>query len=104
MAKWTERGKVKEEVFIKPIEKSQKQVEYESALSYINSKGFDIETNIKKGASGDIAQITVLRNEVKFIDSLGKDRVKIIPLDKDLCKKIAETVINLYIYLKSKEK
>lgn len=103
MAKWTERGKVKEEVFIKPIEKSQKQVEYESALSYINSKGFDVEATMKKAKPKDQVLITIMKDGEKFVDSQGRDRVKIIDLDVDLCKRVAETVINLYLYLKSKE-
>jgi len=104
MAKWTEKGKVKEEVLSKPIEKSQKQVQYESALSYIHSKGFDVETNIVNGKGRGNAEITILRNGTKFYDSLGRDRVKIVSVVVDFVKKVAETVINLYIYLKSKEK
>lgn len=101
MAKW----KIKDEIrVVEKLEKSQKQLEYESALSYINSKGFDIETNIKKEINKDIAEIIVLRNGNRFFDSLGRDRVKKVDLDLNLCKNIAETVINLYIYLKSKEK
>lgn len=99
MAKW----KSKEEEPIKPIEKSQKQVEYESALSYINSKGFDVETTIKRANPKDQVLITIMKDGEKFVDSQGRDRVKIIDLDIDLCKKVAETVINLYLYLKSKE-
>ena len=102
MAKWTEKGKVKE-VPVKPIEKSQKQVEYESALSYINSKGFDVETTIKRAKPKDQVLITIMKDGDKFVDSQGKDRVKVIDLDVDLCKRVAETVINLYLYLKSKE-
>jgi hypothetical protein len=98
MANW--KGGQKEPV----VEKSQKQVEYESALSYINSKGFDVETSLKKAKPKDNVEITIMKDGKKFIDSQGRDRVKIVPIDTDLLKKVAETVINLYIYLKSKEK
>lgn len=102
MTKWTEKGKEKEKP-VKPIEKSQKQVEYESALSYINSKGFDVETTLKRAKPKDQVLITIMKDGEKFVDSQGRDRVKIIDLDVDLCKRVAETVINLYLYLKSKE-
>lgn len=99
MAKW----KAKEEIPVKQIEKSQKQVEYESALSYINSKGFDVETTMKRAKPKDQVLITIMKDGEKFVDSQGRDRVKVIDLDVDLCKRVAETVINLYLYLKSKE-
>jgi len=98
MAKW----KAKEDSPVK-IEKSQKQVEYESALSYINSKGFDVETTMKRAKPKDQVLITIMKDGEKFVDSQGRDRVKVIDLDVDLCKRVAETVINLYLYLKSKE-
>lgn len=101
MAKWKSKDEPKAPV--KPIEKSQKQVEYESALSYIHSKGFDVETTLKRAKPKDQVVITIMRNGEKFIDGKGNDRVKIIDLDVDLCKRVAETVINLYLYLKSKE-
>ena len=101
MAKWKSKDEPK--VPSKPIEKSQKQVEYESALSYIHSKGFDVETTLKRAKPKDQVVITIMRNGEKFIDGKGNDRVKIIDLDVDLCKRVAETVINLYLYLKSKE-
>lgn len=101
MAKWKSKDEPK--VSVKPIEKSQKQVEYESALSYIHSKGFDVETTMKRAKPKDQVVITIMRNGEKFIDGKGNDRVKIIDLDVDLCKRVAETVINLYLYLKSKE-
>lgn len=99
MAKW----KAKEEIPVKPTDKSQKQVEYESALSYINSKGFDVEVTTKRAKTKDQVLITIMKDGEKFVDSQGRDRVKIIELDVDLCKRVAETVINLYLYLKSKE-
>lgn len=102
MTKWTEKGRAKESP-VKPIEKSQKQVEYESALSYINSKGFDVETTLKRAKPKDQVLITIMKDGEKFVDSQGRDRVKVIELDVDLCKRVAETVINLYLYLKSKE-
>lgn len=101
MAKWKSKDEPK--AYSKPIEKSQKQVEYESALSYIHSKGFDVETTLKRAKPKDQVVITIMRNGEKFIDGKGNDRVKIIDLDVDLCKRVAETVINLYLYLKSKE-
>ena len=88
---------------MKKIEKSNKQVEYESALSYINSKGFDIETVLKREKPNDMVEISIMKNGKKFIDSLGNDRVKRIPFNADLCKRVSETVIYLYLYLKSKE-
>ena len=88
---------------MKTSEKSNKQVEYESALSYINSKGFDIETDLKRSKPNDLVVITVMKDGKKFVDTKGNDRVKIIPFDTGFLKVVADTVINLYLYLKSKE-
>ena len=68
MEKWTEKGKTKEESLVK-VEKSQKHVEYESALSYINSKGFDVETTMKRAKPKDQILITIMKDGEKFVDS-----------------------------------
>ena len=86
---------------MKKSEKSPLQLDYESALSFINSKGFDVETNLIRG-NPQMVHITVMKDNAKFLDSKGVDRVKIIPFDKDFLKKVAESVINLAIFLKSK--
>lgn len=83
-------------------EKSNKQIEYESALVYIHQKGFDIETTLKRGKP-DMIEYVILKDGKKFVDSKGKDRVSLIPFNSDMLKVIADKVINLYTYLKSKE-
>jgi hypothetical protein len=85
------------------LEKSIKQVDYESALSYINAKGYDIETNLKRAKPTDMVEITILKNGVKYVDKAGNDRVKRIPLGTDLCNKVADEVVKLFTFLKSKE-
>lgn len=88
---------------MKKSEKSSLQVDYESALSYINTKGYDIETTLKRAKPTDMVEITIMKNGVKYVDKSGNDRVKRIPLDTDLCKKVASEVINLFTFLKSRE-
>jgi len=83
-------------------EKLNKQMKYQSALYYINSKGFDIETILKRGKP-EMVELTVMKDGSKFIDSKGNDRVKKFPFESTILSVVADSVIKLSIYLKSKE-